>query len=630
MRFRPYQIEAQEAVRDAWMLSLPGDPHPMLVLATGTGKTETALGLVLEAAERGERVVWLAHREELVDEPLARLVRNWPEVGKRGGIVRAERDEYHRQLVFASIPTLATNAARLERLIATGGVDLLVVDEAHHSPSRSHSAVIERLLEGGGRALALTATPDRDDGLDLSTWWEIVYAYGIVDAIDDGWLVPPYSAVSRLPNLDLSQISGRKDYDDAELGAALLAAQVVEHTVEAMGRAHLARRLPDGDDERELTARGRSTIVFTATIEQAELTAAALRAAGWSARAISGETPKDQRRRLLRAFKAGEVEVLCNAAVLTEGTDLPRASCLAFARPTRSHTLFTQMVGRGLRLFGLPKTHAANNAHHLEYKAVGGKAECLVIDLAGATEEHSLVAAAVLIGGSRCNGSPNGLHDFVAKGATAGACTWCEKKIACLEAALAGGTGGHEWDPDARCKHCGVAQCPESPTGRHAWTPDFNGEVPRRACSWCPAVVADPLGSMVGPRKKREDEDPAPAAWLRLRSLQPTTVAVHLDRHGSLYVVEVDDGFRPYWVPKRGRRARPITPRPVAGDDVRALVDDIVRRAAKVRDPRDPAQELHGSYGAKVRQELTDRAVRLGLAQLASASPPARATPEPT
>lgn len=620
MTFRPYQLEAQQAVRDAWELALPGDPHPMLVMSTGSGKTETALGLVLDAVRAGQRVVWLAHREELVLQPYQRWCRGWPDLAHRVGVVQAGRDDFDRQVVFASVPTLVVSE-RLERLLAAGSVDLVVVDEAHHSPSRSHAQVIERLLEGGARAVALTATPDREDNLDLGQFWEICFAYGITDAIDDGWLVPPYSIVHRLPDLDLSKVSGRRDYDDAELGAALLAARVVEHTVEAMEQAHLAVRLPERDDTAELTARGRGTLVFTATIEQAHLTAEALRKAGWRAQPISGETPRDQRARLLRAFEKGDLDVLCNAAVLTEGTDLPRASCLVLARPTRSWSLYTQMIGRGLRLHGLPKTHPGNNAHHPDYKAAGGKSECLVIDLAGATEEHSLVSAPVLIGGSRCPASPNGAHAFeAAPDEVGGICVHCERRVRCLRAALAGGTGSHEWDREGRCKHCDQPQCPESPNDRHLWIPDFDGEKPRRMCMYCPATTADPLGSMVGTQRKERDEV-APAAWLRLRDLEPVTCAVHLEEHGSLFVVEGDaDRWRPFWVPRRGRRARPITPGPVPGEQVRALVDDIVRRAARVRDPRNPQVELHGALGRGVRDELTQRAVRLGLARLVTGS----------
>ncbi|HYD02648.1 MAG TPA: DEAD/DEAH box helicase family protein [Phycisphaerales bacterium] len=623
LTYRPYQLRAQESVRDAWAIRLPDEPHPMVVCATGCGKTELGLGLIEEAARAGKRILWCAHREELVVEPLERLTAYWPDLAPRAGIVQASRDDRDRQIIFASIPTLAAGGGdRLERILAHGPIDHVVVDEAHHSPSRTHTAVIDRILSLGGLALGLTATPDRDDGLDLGRRWEIVYAYGIVDAIREGWLVPPWAAVSRLAKLDLSKVSGRRDYDDAELGAALLLAGVVEHTVQAMAEAHQATRLPERDRSAEMTAKGRATIVFTATIEQARLTSEALTAAGWRAAYVCDATPKAGRRRLIKYFREGRVDVLCNAAVLTEGTDLPRAACLVLARPTKSWSLFTQMIGRGLRLYGLPKTDPHNNARDPVYLERGGKTDCLVIDLAGATEEHSLIAAAVLIGASRCASSPNGQHSFqpAPRDPTGGICEHCERKVACLAAALTGGPGGHEWNADAHCKHCDRPQCAESETGRHAWVPDFESEKPRRVCIVCGVAVADPLGSMVGERK-RETGPTARGAYMRLYGLEPPTYGMSLDQHGALFIVQDRPGwFRPYWVVKGGRRARAITAGPISGAEVRAQIDDLVRRAARVADPRKPGEYLYGQYGEDVRHRLTLRALQLGLAQEGTAS----------
>lgn len=561
---RPYQLAAQVAVREHWAAT-DTQQHPLLVMATGTGKTRTALGLV--EAEAG-RVVWIAHREELVTQPVADLPAR---LKAESGVVLAERDERDRRLVFASVATLAV-PGRIERLLAAGPIDLLVVDEAHHSVSRSHRQAIERIA--ARRVVGLTATPDREDGADLAELWEIVFSYSITDAIRDGWLVPPRNVVLRLPGLDLSAVSGRRDYDDAELGAALLRAHVVEHTVAAL---------------QEHGERARPTLVFTATVDQAQRTADALTAAGYRARMVCGETPKTERRRILRAFQAGDLDVLCNAAVLTEGTDLPRVSCLVLARPTKSWSLYTQMVGRGLRLHG-------------------DKVDCLVLDLAGATEEHSLEAAPVLIGASRCPTSPNGLHDF---GPDA-VCVHCGRRVKCLAAALAGGPGTHEYGPDHLCRHCGAPQCSESPEHAHDWQPDYSSDKPRRVCLFCGVTVPDPLGSLISERRARQVET-AEAGWMTLRGLRPPVRALHLDSHGILYVVG-EGPFRPYWLPRRGRIARPITGEPVEAPSVRLLVDDLVRRAARVEHK---GQLIYGNFTPQARKEAGDTAIRLGLAQRA-------------
>lgn len=555
---RPYQDEARAAVRDAWATHTPGDPHPMIVMATGTGKTETALGLVVEALQAGERVVWLAHREELVRQPAERLTRYRPDLGRLCGVEQAaDVARASSRFVCASIPTLAASPERAARFVDAA---LVVVDEAHHSTSTTWRQVMDRWPNA--RRLGLTATPDRADRADLSDLWAIAYAYGIADAIEAGYLVAPYAALDQLPGLDLAAIGGRHDYDDAALGAALMAAHVVEHTVATMGRPHKAQRLPDGDDARELAAAGRSTIVYTATVEQAEATAAALRNAGWTARMICGTTPRDERASLLRAFTSGAVQALVNPVVLTEGTDLPVASCLVLARPTRSWPLYVQMVGRGLRL-------------------AEGKAECLVLDLGGATTAHSLVAAPVLVGGTVCAKAPDGLHAFepAPDGGPGGVCRWCRRKIACLAA-----LGSHEWHVSTpTCRHCGSEQCPEAPSRWHDWIPMVRGEPPRivHECGYCPATWTDQIsGLQAGARPYvRDPVDPQ-----RIPGVRPDAYVRSLGALG--HVVYIGDRTADRWAPwfcpgpgaRRQRRVK-LAPQPVSGVRCRQILDDMARRA---------------------------------------------------
>ena len=229
---RIYQLRAHQAAREAW----DEGQGAMLVMATGTGKTASALHIAVEDfLSEGHRVVWLAHREELLNQPMDTLARWWPHHRHRGGIVQAGRDAPDAQIVFASVATLAV-PSRLEAVLRHGRPALLVVDECHHSTSPSQKAAIEALRGPQTRLLGLTATPDREDGADLSALWTVAYSYGMTDAVRDGVLLPPYTAVAPLPELDLSAVSGRRDYDDAELGAALMKAHVVEHTVLVMGQ----------------------------------------------------------------------------------------------------------------------------------------------------------------------------------------------------------------------------------------------------------------------------------------------------------------------------------------------------------------------------------------------------------
>ena len=600
MKARPYQDAARAAVRDAWAAK---DGHPLVVMATGTGKTETALGLVVEAIDAGERVVWLAHREELVRAPVERLSRYRPDLARHCGVEQADsRPHMGARFVAASIPTLAASPERASRYLDAA---LVVVDEAHHSTSATWRAVMD--LWPSARRLGLTATPERADRADLSDLWVIAYAYGIADAIEGGYLVPPFAALDQLPGLDLGAIGGRHDYDDAVLGAALMAAHVVEHTVAAMGRPHTASRLPDRDEARVLSAEGRSTIVYTATVEQAEATAVALRDAGWTARMLCGTTPRDERAALLRAFTRGDVRCLVNPVVLTEGTDLPIASCLVLARPTRSWGLYVQMVGRGLRL-------------------AEGKAECLVLDVGGATGAHSLVSAPVLVGSTVCSRAGDGLHRMEpAKDGPGGVCAVCGRKVACLVGALAGGTGSHTWRTDRpTCRLCDAAQCTSAPSQWHDWIPMVRGDPPRivHECGYCPATWTDQVsGLQAGTRPYvRESVNPQRIGAAGI-STNPEAWGRSLGDLG--HVIYIGDRVADRWVPwyfpgpaaRRAKRAK-LAAAPVSGLRCRQILDDMARRATET-----PTMDEHQLSAWATR--LSD----LGLVAIIGAPYVAQSTP---
>lgn len=471
------------------------------------------------------------------------------------GTVRAELDEWNRSLVLASVPTLAV-PGRSERVRAEG-IDLVVLDEAHHGAALSYVRVLERLAPR--RMLGLTATADRSDGVSLGDW-EIAYAYGISDAIRDEWLIPPYAAVIPIPGLDLRGFSPGQDYDPDELGEALLDARIVEHTVDAMIGEHDATELPERADHRRLTARGRQSLVFTATIKQADQTAAALRSAGVRAQAISGDTPTRERAGLLRAFERGEVDALCNAAVLTEGTDLPSADCVVLARPTRSWSFAVQMIGRGLRPYP-------------------GQRECLILDLGGATDLHDLRAAPVLIGGTRCPESPNGLHTFEPDpdDPVKGICVFCHRRIACFAA-----QGPHVYIR-GQCTRCGKVQCADSPDHEHAWS--AAKEPGQRVCGYCGATCSDPMVGMI----VRDRSETTNAPWVRLHGLEPETYTLDAQPHGTLFVVgERADGGRwlVYWLRPRARKPRLLSERPLTREEVRVWAEGIVRRSVHA----DPTQ----------------------------------------
>lgn len=374
IELRPYQTMAIEAAIAAPMR------RQLIVLSTGLGKTITGLAL---AKRLGGRALWLAHTEELVAQPERACGLVWPEVTR--GIVKAERNEYARHMVFASIQT-AQREERAARL-ALQQFKLVVVDEAHHALSAGYRYLLNLLgcfTPGGPKLLGLTATPERGDNGALDEVFEgIVFQMGIKSAIDGGYLVPP-NVVERKINVDLDAISiSRGDYGQTQLSKALLQAGIVAEIV-AGYEEHMASCCLCGNVVRDALGcpcggHKRKTLIFVVSVEQAELVSKALCERGYKFAAVSGETPKEDRKKMLAQLKSGELEGLVNCMVLTEGFDEPSIDGVIVARPTQSKPLMIQIVGRGLRLFP-------------------NKTDCLVLDMVGVSKRNTLVQAAVLFG----------------------------------------------------------------------------------------------------------------------------------------------------------------------------------------------------------------------------------------
>lgn len=402
----------QEGQLDAIAESLLADVNRVLIKSpTGTGKTVTFAALLewprlkswlgqFPAGER--RMLVIAHREELLEQAAEKIRRANP--GLLVAIEQADRRaSVHVDVVVASIQTLAAvGLRRLDRLLRRMTFRVVIVDEAHHAAARTYRQVLARLgflpsLDANGAGTTLdveaaaesdvdemrrelagwdriaakdqvlvgfTATPNRSDAVGLGCVFQsIAYSYALKDAIRDGWLVPPVPwAIETDTTLDDVRVN-RGEFNQRELADAV--------NTESRNALALA-----GWRER---AEGRATLGFTVDVAHAHALAELWQQHGYRALALSGETPKDERRIALRQFQAGQVDQIFNCQLLTEGTDLPRVSCILHAKPTKSATLYEQMTGRGLRLFE-------------------GKTDCVLIDLVDVSRRHSLMTAPVLYG----------------------------------------------------------------------------------------------------------------------------------------------------------------------------------------------------------------------------------------
>lgn len=393
--------------------------------------------------------------------------------------------------------------------------------------------------------MGLTATPGRQDAKKLSAMWDIVYSYDLLSAVRDGVLVTPYASVCRIPELDLTKLEVvRGDYDPVALEAELLRLHVVDRTVEAILAPCRAQRLPFRDETVDVRPADHSCLVFTVSVDQAARTAAALSAAGLPAEVVHGEMKARDRESALARFARGELKALCSADALTEGTDLPIAKVVAIVRPTRSHTLFVQMCGRGSRRHGDAE-------------------RSLILDLVGATREHSLVGAPVLVDGVDCPESADGQHRYLALETGEGRCQDCGHIVRCY-----GRLGTHKFKAGV-CTVCGATQCPRSPTKTHFYMPC---EDHKRVCIHCALELPDPAAALVGRGYYRKEQ----VEWQKL-PVHGSVYATAVQPSGIMFNVQAGEMWQPY-VYQRGR-LEPLSPAPISRELARMLTDDVARQS---------------------------------------------------
>lgn len=351
MELRPYQVEAKNAVLSEWQ---GGRARTLLVLPTGTGKTIVFSAVIADRVAAGERVLVLAHRGELLEQAADKLRKS---TGLMCAVEKAEESclgSWFRVTV-GSVQTLM----RPQRLsqFSENYFGTIIIDEAHHCLSDSYQRVLEHF--GGANVLGVTATPDRSDMRNLGQYFDsLAYEYTLPKAIREGYL-SPIKALTVPLKLDISQVGvAAGDYKAGELGTALepYLEQIAYHM-----RNYCA---------------GRRTVVFLPLVATSQKFRDILEAHGFRAAEVNGNSA--DRAEVLADFQAGKYDVLCNSMLLTEGWDCPAVDCIIVLRPTKSRSLYCQMVGRGTRL-------------------APGKDYLLLLDFLWHVERHELCRPASLI-----------------------------------------------------------------------------------------------------------------------------------------------------------------------------------------------------------------------------------------
>ena len=339
---RQYQQELVEKVR------IRRRRATLIVLPTGGGKT-VVMAEIVRLAEN-QHVLVLVHRRELVFQARAKF----KEAGIDVGIILAgEPMNLMARVQIATVQTLWSRCVRGKTDLPLA--NLIFVDEAHHTRALTYSTILEAYPDA--RVVGLTATPTRRDGRGLgNVFEEMIEGPQIEELILLGFLVRTKVYAPSTPDLRKVHTRGG-DYVEAELAALMDRGELVGDVVSNWFRLNPDRR---------------KTIAYTVSVSHSIHISEEFSKAGVRAAHIDGRTPKDERDEILKRLAKGDLEVVVNCQVLTEGFDLPDVGCIVLARPTKSMGLYRQMVGRGLR-------------------PAPGKDHVIIVDHSGATFRHGFV-----------------------------------------------------------------------------------------------------------------------------------------------------------------------------------------------------------------------------------------------
>jgi len=344
------------------------------VAPTGAGKTICLSGTAGEFLNHPDaKACVLAHRDELTAQNQTKFSRLNP--GISTSVFDSRQKSWEGQATFAMVQTLVRNLKQLPVL------DLLVIDEAHHCAASTYRQVIDATLARNPHALiyGVTATPNRGDGKGLrEVFSNVADQIRLGELIRSGHLVAPRTFVIDVGTREA--LDGvKKLAEDYDMNA--VAAIMNTSPVNAAVVRHWKER-----------ATGRKTIAFGATVEHAHAVRDAFLADGVSAAVVYGDMPQTERKAVLAAFETGELKVVVNVAVLTEGYDYTPTSCIILLRPSSYKSTMIQMIGRGLRVVD-PDEHPGVI-----------KTDCIVLDFGTASLVHGSLEQEVDLDGFEGSG----------------------------------------------------------------------------------------------------------------------------------------------------------------------------------------------------------------------------------
>jgi superfamily II DNA or RNA helicase len=323
-------------------------------MPTGTGKTTIFSEIIKVWSTKlhpNKRILILVHRKELVSQIIDRL--------KQFGILagRIQSGYLNNILLQVQVGLIQSlsNPARLPN-----NLSLIIIDEAHHTPSKSYRNILKHYSQSSPYILGVTATPYRLSGESFSELFDkLILSKSIKEFIQEGWLTPIKHLATSFNDFSNVRIKN-KEYVEKDLEIILRSEKVMVELIESYFKY--------GDNKK--------AIIFALNKSHSKDIVERFKLEKINAEFIDSDTPSDLRDEIVNKFKNGEIKILCNVNIFTEGFDCPDVELVLLARPTKSFSLYLQQVGRVMR---------TNE----------GKTHGLILDNASLWLEHGLVTQEV-------------------------------------------------------------------------------------------------------------------------------------------------------------------------------------------------------------------------------------------
>lgn len=361
MHLRPYQ---EQAVAATWAWMMEHDGNPLVVMATGLGKSIVNAELCRQALEfdPNMRIICVTHSTKLVEQNYQKFADLCPNIPSGLYAAKLNKKQHNAQILFASIQSVYNKPELIGRRT------LMIIDECH-TISRKSESMWGKFISGlrsyspDMRIIGLSATPFRLDSGNLhegdgAMFNGIAYEYGLMDGINDGWLarlVPKWTQT----RMDVSGVNKRGgEFIENELQSAVDKDEVTVACVDEIIAYGLGKR--------------KTWLIFCTGVQHCEHVAAEISSRGVTCAVVHGGMSNEEVESVYLCLKNGMITAVCSVEMMTTGVDIPNIDLIAFMRPTASGPLVVQMSGRGTRLFSQ-------------------KPNCLLLDFAKNIERHGPV-----------------------------------------------------------------------------------------------------------------------------------------------------------------------------------------------------------------------------------------------